>query len=115
MARRAHILCGLSLLGAPLAAPAADPSSVYLSLPSDTPVGGTRILLTTTVSIASAGTDVLVASDGRYFPSTPGRASVFIAIDGVQASSDGAIDWSQSTDPRQHAFEVVGAANLAAG
>ncbi len=113
--RSARFVVALAAAALSLEAAAAGADSVYLRLPSDTAVSGTQVLLTTTIEVSPAGTDVLLEADGRYAPTAPGLADVFITVDSAKVSNDGAIDWSSSTDARQHSFDVVGAARLGSG
>jgi hypothetical protein len=99
----------------PFTVDAADLSSSYVSLSGDQYVSGSATLLTTTVTVSSAGWAYL-QSDGRYFPYGGGTlANAYIAVDGVQASNDSLIEWRDSTDVAQHSFNVTGASYLTAG
>ncbi len=113
--RPARFVGALAAAALSLEAAAAGANSAYLRLVSDTGVTGTQVLLTTTINVSTAGTDVLLEADGRYSPTAPGRADVFITVDSAKVSNDGAIDWSSSTDARPHSFNVVGAARLGSG
>jgi len=113
----AFVLSCLVLVAAPVSpAFAAGSGSRYVALATDTAVsGGSTTLLSTTVTEASAGW-LYVQSDGRYFPISGGAAAyVYIVVDGTKVSNDSTIDWRGSTNPQQHAFNVIGAAQIAAG
>ncbi|GBF74265.1 hypothetical protein PA598K_02601 [Paenibacillus sp. 598K] len=89
--------------------------SEYLQVASDTVVTGTSTLLTKTITFPSA-TKVLIQSDGRYYPS--GGAAIGIVrlkVDGSITGSGAVIDWSVSTNRQQHSYNVIAAAEVAAG
>lgn len=105
-------------VAAPMVASAAGNDSVAMRLPAARTVDdGSHVLLSTTLTLQRPSW-VYVQADGDYAPAqggAAGRASVGVAIDGVQVSNASAIDWTGSLDPRRHGFNAIGARRLQAG
>jgi hypothetical protein len=94
---------------------AAGSDSIYQSLPSDTPVYGNSVIISSVSLNVSQGEWVLVKSDGRYYPNGGSFIAVYITVDGGKVSNDSLTDWRGSTNPVQHSYSVVGVAYLNPG
>ncbi len=97
--------------------------SKYVQLAQDRFISGTTpiVVLSTNVYVDPADRikpKTLITSDGRYFPNSPGLASMTIRVNGATGvASDSTIDWSasSSSNPQQHSFNTIGLVTLQAG
>ncbi|MBV8363929.1 MAG: hypothetical protein JO193_05135 [Candidatus Eremiobacteraeota bacterium] len=91
----------------------ASTDSQYLQTAADISVSGAPTpILTATVA---GGRSVYLQSDGRFYPTSPCIAYLYITVDGVKVTDDSLIDWTASTNRQQHSFDVIGAAALSPG
>lgn len=88
--------------------------AAYAELTHDVAVRTTVDVMTLTLNL-DASTNVLVASDGRFFPLDSAIGMVQIMVDGESRSTRQTIDWAHSKLPSQHSFSLVGMVNLAPG
>lgn len=89
--------------------------STYSQLTSDVRVSFTPVTLLSSMIYLPSARWIYVQSDGRFFPEGPAFASAHIEVNGTKISNDSAIDWRGSTRPKQHSFNVIGAAYLGVG
>ncbi|MFC3651076.1 hypothetical protein ACFONN_05940 [Dyella humi] len=115
MLKRVTTLSTLLLLIQPIAY-AAETSSQYSSLASDTVISSAgKTVLQQTINISTPGW-VFVETDGRVYPSGGyAIADLWINVDGVMKSNASVIDWSKSSDAQQHSYNAIGAVYVSAG
>lgn len=99
---------GISLAG--------QSGSVYDQLYTDVSIGSVDTAALTKSITLAAPSWVYFQTDGRVWPSGGGSIpSVWITVDGVDASNRSVVDWSVSHNPQQHSINAVGVAYLSAG
>jgi hypothetical protein len=112
----ARILRLISLAGLLLGAasvPAAAQSS-YAQLNVDETVSAKTELLVRDV-VVSAESDLLVSSDGSYFPAGGTAARVYATVDGERVTNESVLDWAGSSNPQEHTFNAIGVKRVGPG
>ncbi len=116
MIRSACFIATILLLS--LSSPSlADPTSGrYLAVANDTLINTSEVTLLQTTINLSAGDNVFVETDGRYFPSSSNaQGLMIIRIDGINTGNTSLLDWNGSGSAQQHSFNAIAAKFLSSG